>query len=243
MIWAVRMASCSSSPTEWADTRRASWPARSRYDTVRQYVLHTMDWFFRLGWQQEEDLLTELRWRHPKVPRADLVRRGRRQPFPPRNGHDADHGLRHLAPIVRGARRRQPLLCASRQAARANYHRSHDGPKIRRRRRPHRGTSRKVPLEPRALEIARRGRRRAAPDVYKGQLTTGDTLLLCSDGLTKHVSHDELLSTLLGSKNAEESCQQLVAMANSAGGTDNVTIVIAKFIADVRGDSLPSSGE
>jgi protein phosphatase len=81
------------------------------------------------------------------------------------------------------------------------------------------------------------------PDVYKGQLTTGDTLLLCSDGLTKHVSHDELLSTLLGSKNAEETCQQLVAMANSAGGTDNVTIVIAKFIADVRGDSLPSSGE
>jgi protein phosphatase len=60
-------------------------------------------------------------------------------------------------------------------------------------------------------------------------LEPGDVLLLCSDGLTKHVS-DERISELLGtSPTAEAACQALVDAAMEGGGSDNITVVAARF--------------
>jgi protein phosphatase len=67
------------------------------------------------------------------------------------------------------------------------------------------------------------------PDVYKATLDLGDSLLLCSDGLTKVVA-DEQIREILGRKaRAEETCRQLVDLANDLGGPDNVTVVVAHF--------------
>src|SRR5262249_46513355 len=67
------------------------------------------------------------------------------------------------------------------------------------------------------------------PDVYKASLQLEDTLLLCTDGLTKHLN-DQDISGLLGKqRSAEETCRGLVAPANAAGGSDNVTVVVAHF--------------
>jgi protein phosphatase len=61
-------------------------------------------------------------------------------------------------------------------------------------------------------------------------LVPGDTLLLCTDGLTKHVS-DETIAEILGrSGSAEAACRALVDAALAEGGTDNVTAVVARMV-------------
>ncbi|MCC6930324.1 MAG: serine/threonine-protein phosphatase [Gemmatimonadaceae bacterium] len=60
-------------------------------------------------------------------------------------------------------------------------------------------------------------------------LEAGDMLLLCSDGLTKHVPNDEVRRLLRSSATAREACEALVNAALSGGGSDNVSVVVARF--------------
>jgi protein phosphatase len=72
-------------------------------------------------------------------------------------------------------------------------------------------------------------------DVFRVSLEAGDTLLLCTDGLSKPVP-DEAISELVTAVPAEgtaEAARRLVAAANDAGGPDNVTVVVAHFRAAV----------
>ena len=52
-------------------------------------------------------------------------------------------------------------------------------------------------------------------------------MVLCTDGLTKHVS-DERIAEILASKSAEAATHALIDAALEGGGTDNVTVVVAK---------------
>ncbi len=54
----------------------------------------------------------------------------------------------------------------------------------------------------------------------------GSRLLLCSDGLSNMVDPDAI-AALLGSGDAEQACDALVAEALDRGGVDNVTVVVA----------------
>ena len=65
------------------------------------------------------------------------------------------------------------------------------------------------------------------PNVGVVDLSDGDELLLCTDGLTKHVS-DERIAEILGSGTAEAAVHSLIDAALDGGGTDNVTVVVAK---------------
>lgn len=56
----------------------------------------------------------------------------------------------------------------------------------------------------------------------------GDTLLLCSDGLTGPVAQCELATILLHHANLDEAADQLVARANELGGPDNITAVLIR---------------
>jgi protein phosphatase len=66
-------------------------------------------------------------------------------------------------------------------------------------------------------------------EVYRAELSLGDTLLLCTDGLTKHVPDAQLAKLLAADTPSAETCRRLVEAANSAGGSDNVTVVVAHF--------------
>jgi protein phosphatase len=68
-----------------------------------------------------------------------------------------------------------------------------------------------------------------APEVRKVTLAVGDTLLLCTDGLTTCVPDDRIREVLAAGGSAEEACRRLVDTANAAGGPDNVTVVVAHF--------------
>jgi serine/threonine protein phosphatase PrpC len=67
------------------------------------------------------------------------------------------------------------------------------------------------------------------PKVGLVDLDPGDVLLLCSDGLTKHVADPEIAAVLGRPDGAEALCRELVRIALDGGGTDNVTVVVARI--------------
>lgn len=63
-----------------------------------------------------------------------------------------------------------------------------------------------------------------------GDVKTGDTFLLCSDGLTAHASDDDILDAVSG-RTARAACEALLELVLERGATDNVTIVITQVRA------------
>jgi len=59
----------------------------------------------------------------------------------------------------------------------------------------------------------------------------GDRYLLCSDGLPREVSDDQIAAVLSRFSNPVEAANELVAVANLRGGTDNITVVVIDVLA------------
>jgi serine/threonine protein phosphatase PrpC len=57
-------------------------------------------------------------------------------------------------------------------------------------------------------------------------LEPGDTILMCTDGLTDLVWDDEILRVVRSRKDMKSAAETLVTMANERGGHDNITVVI-----------------
>ena len=80
-------------------------------------------------------------------------------------------------------------------------------------------------------------------DAFQIKLAAGEHLLLCSDGLTKHLNGDaELEQHLRRPNQAQATAAALVSLANERGGTDNITVMLIKFGAD-RARLPAQSGE
>ena len=60
-------------------------------------------------------------------------------------------------------------------------------------------------------------------------LLNADTLLLCSDGLTRMLTDPEIASTLITVRGAQDAANELVEQANDRGGEDNVTVIVLRF--------------
>jgi len=68
------------------------------------------------------------------------------------------------------------------------------------------------------------------PDFYTEPVEAGDVLLLCSDGLTRHMRDEEIAKVLWDAKaTVEKICERLIATANAHGGTDNVTCAVMRL--------------
>jgi len=66
-------------------------------------------------------------------------------------------------------------------------------------------------------------------DLTYVKVRAGDTLLLCSDGLSGMVRAEELRQALLNHPEPIDVCKVLTDKANDAGGHDNITVIVAKF--------------
>jgi protein phosphatase len=53
-------------------------------------------------------------------------------------------------------------------------------------------------------------------------------LLLCSDGLTKHVSDAEIAAHLRKMESSEQVCRALLDLALERGGSDNITVLAGR---------------
>ena len=71
------------------------------------------------------------------------------------------------------------------------------------------------------------GARDMTPTVSGLELERGDVLVLCTDGLTKHVSEEQISDVLCHADDAESACRELVDLALAGGGRDNITVVVA----------------
>ena len=70
----------------------------------------------------------------------------------------------------------------------------------------------------------------AAPVVTRMQSEWYAVHLLCSDGLTKHVSDDRITERLKAMTSSKELCEQLLQDALDGGGTDNITIIAGRAV-------------
>lgn len=68
-------------------------------------------------------------------------------------------------------------------------------------------------------------------DTFTISARPGDLYLLCSDGLTDMVPDGELLSILDGKEDLDAAARALVDAANTAGGEDNITVVLFQIAA------------
>jgi serine/threonine protein phosphatase PrpC len=68
------------------------------------------------------------------------------------------------------------------------------------------------------------------PRVSVFDMTWGHVLLLCSDGLTRHVSDDRIREALRSMTSAQQACETLVQEALDGGGTDNITVVVGRAV-------------
>jgi protein phosphatase len=66
-------------------------------------------------------------------------------------------------------------------------------------------------------------------DLTYVDLRRGDTLLMCSDGLSGMIKSDDMLDVLTTAESPDEACVELIKRANDAGGHDNITVIVVRF--------------
>ena len=69
------------------------------------------------------------------------------------------------------------------------------------------------------------------PSVGLIDLQADDVLLLCTDGLTKHVPDGDIAGIVGAGDSAEESCRRLVDLTLDRGASDNVTVIVGRMVA------------
>ena len=75
-------------------------------------------------------------------------------------------------------------------------------------------------------------------DLTSQQVKRGDTLVLCSDGLSGQVRANEIADVVKAEADLVAVCKKLIDLANENGGPDNITVVAARF----EGPGLMESG-
>jgi serine/threonine protein phosphatase PrpC len=210
-----------------AGGRRASSLA---IETLAKYVLNTMHWFFRLQENREDDLVEELKAALAECQAAVGAAAA------------TEAGRERMGTTLTLAYILWPRAYVIHTGDSRCY--LHRGGRLKRVTRDHTMAQKLVDEGVWTAEEAAESRwnhvlwscinnKPAAlhPDVHRFHLEAGDSLLLCTDGLTRHVSDDGLAAELgrLPEATACDVVRRLVAQANEAGGADNITVVAGHF--------------
>jgi len=65
-------------------------------------------------------------------------------------------------------------------------------------------------------------------DVSEELVLEGDTVLLCSDGLTRELSDAQIAAVMRETDDAQEAAERLIDLAKQAGGGDNITAIVLR---------------
>ena len=197
--------------------------------TLMDYVLNTMPWFFRLEEHHEEDLLDELTAGLERC-HAQVKARGAQRPELRGMGTTLTMAyvlwprmyVVHIGDsrcyVLRGGRLHQITTDHSMAQALVD-----------------KGTLQ--PEEAQESEWAHVLHKAIVddddtsldPDIYKAELAYGDRVLLCTDGLTKHLDDEQIAAVVQQTDGVRDAVSRLVARANEEGGSDNVTVVLSAF--------------
>src|SRR5262249_62677 len=72
-------------------------------------------------------------------------------------------------------------------------------------------------------------------DAEEHMLFPRDVVVLCSDGLTRMLTEPEIAGTLQAETNPEHAVTRLIALANEAGGADNITVLVMRLDSESKG--------
>ena len=68
------------------------------------------------------------------------------------------------------------------------------------------------------------------PEIFTLAFPQPGTLMICSDGLWGVVAEQDILRSINEAPNLQRACQNLVTAANTAGGPDNISVVLVQLI-------------
>lgn len=77
-------------------------------------------------------------------------------------------------------------------------------------------------------------------DAWEVTPTTGDRLLICSDGLVNEMGDSEITSVLTRTTDPGDAARELVTLARAHGGNDNITVVLIDVVEGTDGSSGPA---
>jgi serine/threonine protein phosphatase PrpC len=66
-------------------------------------------------------------------------------------------------------------------------------------------------------------------DLTHQKIRRGDTLVLCSDGLSGQVDKEQITEVVREEPDLTKVCARLIELANANGGPDNITVIVARF--------------
>lgn len=78
------------------------------------------------------------------------------------------------------------------------------------------------------------GDSRVEPELTVKTLQPGDSLLLCTDGLTSYLNDDAIQHLVSTERSSEAACSELVNMVTAIGGDDDVTVAMARFEDEIE---------
>jgi protein phosphatase len=205
--------------------------SRIALEAVTQYVSHAVNCYYAAGAGDDEELFRALTQSAHKC-HAELVRRGEE--------HPADRGMATTLTLYLGVWPRGYLLQVG--DSRCYLLQRGELTQITRDQTMAEELVALGVLTRAAAKVSRLahtlsssiGGRHTDPVVTRFDMTWGNVLLLCSDGLTKHVSDERIRDRLRSMTSARQACEDLLRDALEGGGSDNITLVIGRAIR--RGD-------
>jgi serine/threonine protein phosphatase PrpC len=66
-------------------------------------------------------------------------------------------------------------------------------------------------------------------DIIRRRLSSGDVIMLCSDGLNGMLSDDQIRDILMVNPDPYTAAKELVVAANAAGGEDNTSVIVVRL--------------
>lgn len=76
-------------------------------------------------------------------------------------------------------------------------------------------------------------------DMYTRFLRAGDRLVVCSDGLTRHLLSDEIARVIIDEPNPHSATLRLIELANKRGGEDNISVIVIKVVEATTDETVP----
>jgi len=67
-------------------------------------------------------------------------------------------------------------------------------------------------------------------DIIRRKLSSGDVVMLCSDGLNGMLSDDQIRDIMMVNSDPHSTAKELVVAANAAGGEDNTSVVVVRML-------------
>jgi protein phosphatase len=196
--------------------------------TIEEFVLNTLKWFFHLRSEEEQNVLMEFQ---RALRQADL------KIFEEASHHPELRGMGTTLTMAYSSNSQLFVVhvgdsrCYLHRGGRL-YRLTHDHTLVEEMLRHHALTPEQAAghyLRHVITNCVGGDRLGLQVEVHRVELVAGDTVLLCSDGLTEMLPDGRIGAILSAQKDPRVACEVLVAEANDRGGRDNITVIVSRF--------------